>query len=93
MATQVFGELLYYPQTDSLMEFPSPESLKGRILISTKPPKEFLESKEYDDKDNEKESADELSSLPDQTSEQETDDKVSILRKFIYIFPLKSVEL
>ncbi|KAL2598181.1 hypothetical protein GLYMA_11G230000v4 [Glycine max] len=75
MATQVFGELLYYPQTDSLMEFPSPESLKGRILISTKPPKEFLESKECDDKDNEKESADEVLSLPDQTSERETDDK------------------
>lgn len=89
MATQVFGELLYYPQTDSLMEFPSPESLKGRILISTKPPKEFLESKECDDKDNEKESADEVLSLPDQTSERETDDKASILMKIdLHFFPL-----
>jgi len=69
MATQVFGELLYYPQTDSLTEFPSPESMKGRILISTKPPKEFLES-------DETESADDVSSLPDNT-----DDKVTILTK------------
>lgn len=72
MATQVFGELLYYPQTDSLMEFPSPESLKGRILISTKPPKEFLES-------SEKESADEVSSLRENANEQRTDNEVSIL--------------
>lgn len=74
MATQVFGELLYYPQTDSLVEFPSPESLKGRILISTKPPKEFLES-------SEKESADEVSSLRENANEQRTDNEVSILTK------------
>ncbi|KAK7379373.1 hypothetical protein VNO80_04831 [Phaseolus coccineus] len=70
MATQVFGELLHIPQTDSLTEFPSPESMKGRILISTKPPKEFLES-------NEKESDDDVSSLPDNTNEQGIDDKSS----------------
>lgn len=70
MATQVFGELLHIPQTDSLTEFPSPESMKGRILISTKPPKEFLES-------NEMESDDEVSSLPDNTNAQGIDDKSS----------------
>ncbi|XP_061376616.1 phosphoinositide phospholipase C 6-like isoform X2 [Gastrolobium bilobum] len=70
MATQIFGELLYYPQTDSLTEFPTPESLKGRILISTKPPKEYLESK-----DNEKELDDEGSTTPDLTNELETDDR------------------
>ncbi|XP_061376615.1 phosphoinositide phospholipase C 6-like isoform X1 [Gastrolobium bilobum] len=72
MATQIFGELLYYPQTDSLTEFPTPESLKGRILISTKPPKEYLESK-----DNEKELDDEGSTTPDLTNELETDDRQS----------------
>lgn len=38
--------MLYYPQSQSagLVEFPSPESLKHRIIISTKPPKEYLES-------------------------------------------------
>ncbi|KAJ0101424.1 hypothetical protein Patl1_06614 [Pistacia atlantica] len=43
MLNQVFGEMLYYPQSESLTEFPSPESLKYRIIISTKPPKEYLE--------------------------------------------------
>ncbi|KAJ7959652.1 Phosphoinositide phospholipase C [Quillaja saponaria] len=50
MITQEFGEMLYYPQSDCLAEFPSPESLKNRILISTKPPKEFLDSKRIKDK-------------------------------------------
>ncbi|XP_061376618.1 phosphoinositide phospholipase C 6-like [Gastrolobium bilobum] len=44
MATQIFGEMLYYPETDCLTEFPSPESLKNRVVISTKPPKEYQES-------------------------------------------------
>jgi len=43
--TEVLGDTLYYPQTsDALSEFPSPESLKGRIIISTKPPKEQREA-------------------------------------------------
>lgn len=44
MAFEIFGEMLYCPQTESLTEFPSPESLKKRIIISTKPPKEFQQS-------------------------------------------------
>ncbi|XAR60738.1 Phosphoinositide phospholipase C [Bertholletia excelsa] len=43
MLTQTFGEMLFYPETE-LEEFPSPEELKYRIIISTKPPKEYLES-------------------------------------------------
>lgn len=35
--------MLYYPESNTLGEFPSPESLKQRIIISTKPPKEYLE--------------------------------------------------
>ncbi|KAF7849660.1 hypothetical protein BT93_L0417 [Corymbia citriodora subsp. variegata] len=50
MATQIFGDTLYYPTAEYLAEFPSPESLKNRIIISTKPPKEFLESKSSKDK-------------------------------------------
>ncbi|KAI9100045.1 hypothetical protein K1719_024263 [Acacia pycnantha] len=61
MVTEIFGEALYYPETDGMAEFPSPESLKGRILISTKPPKEYLES--------------ECSSLTGQMDEPETDCK------------------
>lgn len=42
---QVLGKVLYFPETEEPMkEFPCPESLKGRILVSTKPPKEYLES-------------------------------------------------
>ncbi|KAJ8769431.1 hypothetical protein K2173_002921 [Erythroxylum novogranatense] len=44
MVTLTFGDMLYYPEEDSLVQFPSPESLKHRIIISTKPPKEYLES-------------------------------------------------
>lgn len=42
---EIFGSALYYPNpAEELKQFPSPESLKGRILISTKPPKEYLEA-------------------------------------------------
>ncbi|CAJ2644059.1 unnamed protein product [Trifolium pratense] len=41
VAVQIFGEMLYCPQTDFLTEFPSPASLKKMIVISTKPPKEY----------------------------------------------------
>ncbi|KAH9603848.1 hypothetical protein KSS87_005968 [Heliosperma pusillum] len=42
MVNSTFGEMLY-PGADFL-EFPSPETLKRRILISTKPPQESLDS-------------------------------------------------
>ncbi|KAG0490493.1 hypothetical protein HPP92_007356 [Vanilla planifolia] len=45
MVIQTFGDLLYYPKEESMEEFPSPEALKGRIILSTKPPKEYLEMK------------------------------------------------
>ncbi|PKA66915.1 Phosphoinositide phospholipase C 7 [Apostasia shenzhenica] len=45
MITRTFGEMLYYPRSETMEEFPSPEELKMRIIISTKPPKEYLESK------------------------------------------------
>ncbi|XP_042955104.1 phosphoinositide phospholipase C 2-like [Carya illinoinensis] len=43
MVTKTFGELLYRSESH-LKEFPSPESLKKKILISTKPPKELHEA-------------------------------------------------
>ncbi|KAM3357076.1 phosphoinositide phospholipase C 6 [Capsicum galapagoense] len=49
MVIQIFGEMLYYPQSECLEEFPSPEGLKNRIILSTKPPKEYLESKHQRD--------------------------------------------
>ncbi|KAK4351594.1 hypothetical protein RND71_030907 [Anisodus tanguticus] len=44
MLTETFGEMLFVPESDSLKECPSPEELKHRIIISTKPPKEYLEA-------------------------------------------------
>ncbi|KAK8517155.1 hypothetical protein V6N13_092441 [Hibiscus sabdariffa] len=51
MVTQTFGDILFSPGSECLQEFPSPESLKKRIIISTKPPKEYLEAKEVKDKE------------------------------------------
>jgi len=57
MVANTFGDILFTPNTESVKEFPSPESLKRRIIISTKPPKEYLGAKEKDkgdDSQNEK---------------------------------------
>lgn len=61
MIVQIFGEMLYTPSPSLLREFPSLESLKRRIIISTKPPKEYLEGKE----DKEKRSNTETDSSPE----------------------------
>lgn len=42
---ETFGDMLFFPEAEYLQEFPSPEELKYRIIISTKPPKEYLKSK------------------------------------------------
>lgn len=98
MTTQIFGDMLYYPQTDLLTEFPTPESLKDRVLISTKPPKEYLESKQFKvvDSDSERDMAEEGSSspvlIPEVVPEVEADDRVSretfffSFQIYIYIF-------
>ncbi|KAK1357141.1 Phosphoinositide phospholipase C [Heracleum sosnowskyi] len=52
MLTETFGEVLYCPEEDSSKELPSPENLKKRVIISTKPPKEYLENKSADDNKN-----------------------------------------
>lgn len=51
MVTQTFGDVLFTPGSECLREFPSPESLKRRVIISTKPPKEYLEAKEINEKE------------------------------------------
>jgi phosphatidylinositol phospholipase C delta len=62
-------------------EFPSPESLKHRILISTKPPKEYLERQssadlEDGDKNEEKHPEEELSEDETDNVDVENDEKV-----------------
>lgn len=51
MVTQTFGDMLYYPSNESMEEFPSPAALTRRIILSTKPPKEYLEAKSQKVKD------------------------------------------
>lgn len=83
MLIQIFGEMLYYPQAECLAELPSTESLKHRIVISTKPPKEYLESKDSKDKESiltgERESFQEASGreTPGFMAEQEANERVS----------------
>nr|GEW88353.1 phosphoinositide phospholipase C 2-like [Tanacetum cinerariifolium] len=44
MVTETYGDVLYYSSSsDTMTEFPSPELLKKRIVVSTKPPKEYLD--------------------------------------------------
>ncbi|KAL7588883.1 hypothetical protein Lser_V15G41448 [Lactuca serriola] len=45
MVTETFGEMLLTPKKEGLAEFLSPESLKKRFIISTKPPKEYVKAK------------------------------------------------
>ncbi|RRT48186.1 hypothetical protein B296_00046181 [Ensete ventricosum] len=77
MVVETFGDMLYYPDSESLKEFPSPEALKERIIISTKPPKEYLEAKNVKENDDgtqeEKESDEEAwgKEVPDLQTELE----------------------
>ncbi|XP_078179189.1 phosphoinositide phospholipase C 6-like [Carex rostrata] len=43
MMNEIFGDLLYVPNREHIEIFPSPEDLKMKILISTKPPMEYLD--------------------------------------------------
>ncbi|CAI9273748.1 unnamed protein product [Lactuca saligna] len=46
MVTEIFGDVLYCPEVGDNDEFLSPDALKHRIILSTKQPKEYLESKQ-----------------------------------------------
>ncbi|KAL7601051.1 hypothetical protein Lser_V15G25831 [Lactuca serriola] len=65
MVIETFGDVLYYSGSDTITEYPSPESLKKRIIVSTKPPKEYL------DKTNSMEKNDEESSVKMKTSPED----------------------
>ncbi|XP_038711773.1 phosphoinositide phospholipase C 2-like isoform X4 [Tripterygium wilfordii] len=51
MVNGTFGDMLFVPQSDKLEEFPSPEYLKKKVMISTKPPKEYLETQTREEKE------------------------------------------
>ncbi|CAA3014201.1 phosphoinositide phospholipase C 2-like [Olea europaea subsp. europaea] len=52
MIKETFGDMLFSPGAECLREFPSPESLKKKVMISTKPPKEYLQAKEVKAKES-----------------------------------------
>ncbi|KAI3751286.1 hypothetical protein L2E82_22334 [Cichorium intybus] len=52
MVHEIYGDTLFTPDKECLEEFPSPESLRKRFIISTKPPKEYLKAKETKPKGN-----------------------------------------
>ncbi|BAF16445.1 phosphoinositide phospholipase C 2 [Oryza sativa Japonica Group] len=51
MIKETFGDMLYVSETENMAEFPSPDELKGKIIVSTKPPKEYLQTKNDADAD------------------------------------------
>ncbi|KAG8067031.1 hypothetical protein GUJ93_ZPchr0005g16079 [Zizania palustris] len=51
MIKQTFGDMLYTCESENMSEFPSPDDLKGKIIVSTKPPKEYLQTKNNADAD------------------------------------------
>ena len=83
MITQTFGDILFTPGSECLKEFPSPESLKKRIIISTKPPKEYLQAKDNKEKEGDSQSGKAASDeeawgkeIPDLKRHFQTDEKV-----------------
>lgn len=69
--------MLFYPQSERLKEFHSPEELKHRIIISTKPPKEYLKAKSekgYEPhKENDSDEDAWAKAPPDTTTDQDVD--------------------
>ncbi|PPR83736.1 hypothetical protein GOBAR_AA36978 [Gossypium barbadense] len=76
MVTQTFGKMLFRPESECLKEFPAPEDLKYKILISTKPPKEYLEAQTKKDKEKEKDSDDDVwGKEPTELTAEQEDEK------------------
>ncbi|KAF5192667.1 Phosphoinositide phospholipase c [Thalictrum thalictroides] len=84
MVTSTFGDMLFTPGPECLKEFPSPDSLQKRVLISTKPPKEYLESKSIKEKGSVSQKGNDLAEeeawgkeVPDIKPKTEAEDKTA----------------
>ncbi|KAE8688703.1 Phosphoinositide phospholipase C 2 [Hibiscus syriacus] len=53
MVVDIIGDMLYESKVENVEQFPSPDSLKKKVLISTKPPKEYLEENAGEVSENE----------------------------------------
>lgn len=90
MVTATFGDMLYVPRSEYLNGFPSPESLRRRILISTKPPEHTKgESiKEKPSADKQRDTADD--DIWESVQQQQDMDEVHII--FYVFFSLFSMK-
>lgn len=50
---QTFGDMLFLPKSEISKDFPSPDELKYKVIVSTKPPKEYLTANSLSDKGSE----------------------------------------
>ncbi|EFH42544.1 predicted protein [Arabidopsis lyrata subsp. lyrata] len=75
MMKEIFMDMVYFPEAGGLKEFPSPEDLKYKIVISTKPPKGNLKR----DKDSESDVSGKASSdfSDDQVDDGKTEEETS----------------
>ncbi|GLU18859.1 hypothetical protein SLE2022_351360 [Rubroshorea leprosula] len=71
LVTKIFGDMLYKTGSEYLTEFPSPECLKRKVLISTKPPKEYLESHRRRERSEEREAEMDEEESPEKTEDDE----------------------
>ncbi|WVZ96047.1 hypothetical protein U9M48_041732 [Paspalum notatum var. saurae] len=72
MIKETFGDMLYISESEHMAEFPSPEDLRGKVIISTKPPKEYLQAKS-----GKEEAADEKAEEEGVWGEEIADDKAA----------------
>ncbi|KAK3409793.1 hypothetical protein EUGRSUZ_J01884 [Eucalyptus grandis] len=85
IVTKTFESKLHRPDTDQLAEFPSPESLKRKILISTKPPKEYLERQSSMEKEYNSAQSEELSDKDSSNQDEEEKNVIPEYRHLIAI--------
>jgi len=73
MVDDIFGSMLFRPNySHHMKKFPSPESLKGKILISTKPP-------ESPESQSQKIQEEEVELLEDKDDGSRVNDEVKII--------------
>ena len=51
MMKEIFMDMVYFSESGDLKDFPSPEDLKYKVVISTKLPKGSLKKEKYSESD------------------------------------------
>ncbi|KAL3719906.1 hypothetical protein ACJRO7_004830 [Eucalyptus globulus] len=85
IVTKTFESKLHRPDSDQLAEFPSPESLKRKILISTKPPKEYLERQSSMEKEYNSAQSEELS---DKDSSDQDEEEKNVIPEYRHLIAI-----